>query len=113
MLISTTTKLSFAIALALFSLLCNAAEYTVAQKDKQFVKDGALVEKMTIKIGDVIHFRNEDPWFHNVFSLSEIKTFDLGSYPQGEAKAVTFDKSGTVEVECAIHPTMFLEVEVK
>ena len=41
------------------------------------------------------------------------KTFDLGSYPQGQSKKVVFDKPGTVEVECAIHPEMKLVVEVK
>jgi len=63
-------------------------------------------------VGDSINFRNEDPYFHNVFSLSDAKTFDLGSYPQGQSKKVTFDKPGTVEVECAIHPNMKLVVEV-
>jgi len=113
MIIGITKKLAAAIVLALVSLSINAAEHTIGQLEKQFVKDGALIEKMSISVGDVIHFKNEDPWFHNVFSLSDIKTFDLGSYPKGESKAVTFDKAGMVEVECAIHPSMFLEVEVK
>jgi plastocyanin len=47
-----------------------------------------------------------------VFSLSDPKTFDLGSYAQGQAKKVVFDKPGTVEVECAIHPDMKMNVEV-
>jgi plastocyanin len=45
--------------------------------------------------------------------LSDAKLFDLGSYPQGQSKPVTFDKPGTVEVECAIHPQMKITVEVK
>ena len=49
----------------------------------------------------------------NIFSLSDTKTFDLGSYPQGQSKKVVFDKPGTVEIECAIHPDMKLVVEVK
>ncbi len=96
-----------------FSSAINAAEYTIGQKDKQFVKDGVLIEKFTINVGDKINFQNQDPWFHNVFSLSDIKTFDLGSYPKGESKSVVFDKAGLAEVECAIHPQMFLEIEVK
>lgn len=91
----------------------HATEYTVDQHNKTFEKDGAKVEKLSVKVGDTIHFRNMDPWFHNVFSLSDIKTFDLGSYPQGEQKPVVFDKAGMVEVECAIHPQMYLEVEVQ
>lgn len=96
-----------------FSTAINAAEITIEQKDKQFMKDGALIENISIKVGDTIHFKNQDPWFHNVFSLSSNKTFDLGSYPKGESKAVVFDKAGTAEVECAIHPSMFMEIEVK
>ena len=99
--------------LVVFSSVLNAAEFTVEQKDKQFVKDGKLIEKMSISVGDKINFKNQDPWFHNVFSLSDNKTFDLGSYPKGESKSVVFDKAGTAEVECAIHPQMFMEIEVK
>ena len=93
--------------------MVNASEITVDQHNKTFEKDGSQIEKISIKVGDTIHFRNLDPWFHNVFSLSDLKTFDLGSYPKGEQKPVVFDKAGVVEVECAIHPQMYLEVEVK
>jgi plastocyanin len=85
----------------------NAAETEVGQKNKQFT-----LEKISIKKGDSIKFTNEDPFFHNVFSLSEIQSFDLGSYPKGESKTVVFDKVGTVEVECAIHPNMLMTIEV-
>lgn len=95
------------------STLAVAGEYTVGQSNKTFVMDGKKVEKMSVKVGDKVNFENMDPFFHNVFSLSEIKTFDLGSYPQGESKAVVFDKAGTAEVECAIHPQMYMQIEVK
>ena len=85
-----------------------AAEYEVTQKDKAFSK-----ASMDVKVGDSVNFKNEDPYHHNVFSLSDAKTFDLGSYPQGQSKKVTFDKPGKVEVECAIHPEMKLNIEVK
>ncbi len=71
------------------------------------------MQKLTLNVGDSISFKNEDPFSHNIFSLSDTKTFDLGTYPQGQAKKVTFDKPGTVDVECAIHPDMKLTVEVK
>src|SRR3569832_1283261 len=90
-----------------------AAEYTVDQHNKTFKKDGAKIDKLTIKAGDTIHFRNMDPWFHNVLTQAELKTFDLGSYPQGQQNTVEIDKEGTVDVECAIHPQMQIEVEVK
>lgn len=84
-----------------------SAEVTVAQKDKKFSKSS-----LKLKVGDSIEFRNDDAFNHNVFSLSDAKTFDLGSYPQGQSKKVTFDQAGEVEVECAIHPEMKLKVEV-
>jgi plastocyanin len=90
-----------------------ATTVTVDQKDKAFVYNGAKGGNVTIKVGDTVVFRNMDPYFHNVFSLSDAKTFDLGSYPQGQSKSVVFDKPGTIEVECAVHPGMKITVEVK
>ena len=90
-----------------------AGEITVDQHNKAFVVDGNKVEAITINVGDTIRFRNDDPFFHNIFSLSDLKTFDLGSFPQGQSKTVTFDKAGMVEVECAIHPEMYMEVTIK
>lgn len=95
-------------SLAVHSLAAHAADVEVTQKDKKFSQ-----KSLKVKVGDSISFKNEDPFSHNVFSLSDTKTFDLGSYPQGQAKKVTFDKPGTVEVECAIHPDMMLKVEVQ
>lgn len=85
-----------------------SAEHVVSQKGKAF-----SAKKLKVKVGDSVKFVNEDPFSHNVFSLSATKGFDLGSYPQGGAKSVTFDKAGTVDVECAIHPDMTMSVEVE
>lgn len=85
-----------------------AKEYEVTQKDKKFSQSA-----LTVKVGDVVNFKNDDAFAHNIFSLSDVKTFDLGSYPKGQSKPVTFDKPGTVEIECAIHPAMTVAVEVK
>ena len=57
-------------------------------------------------------FTNEDSFFHNVFSLSDAKMFDLGSYAKGKSKSVVFDQAGKIEVECAIHPSMHMVLEV-
>lgn len=84
-----------------------AAEHVVVQKSKAF-----SVKKLSVKVGDSVKFQNDDPFTHNVFSLSDVKSFDLGSYGQGMAKSIVFDKAGTVEVECAVHPDMKLVVEV-
>jgi plastocyanin len=101
------------VAVTLIVIAAQAGEQTVEQKDKTFIVNGAKVETLKIRVGDVVWFKNMDPYFHNVFSLSDAKLFDLGSYPQGQARSVTFDKAGKVEVECAIHPQMKLTVEVK
>jgi plastocyanin len=101
------------IALLWVTTAAGAADYTVEQKDKVFVYNGAKVETLKVKVGDKVQFKNMDSYFHNVFSLSDVQMFDLGSYPQGQSKSVTFDKPGKVEVECAIHPQMKMTVEVK
>ncbi len=85
-----------------------AGEVVVGQKNKEFT-----VKEVTVNVGEAVKFTNMDPFFHNVFSLSEAKTFDLGSYPKGQSKSVVFDKPGKVEVECAIHPNMHMVVNVK
>lgn len=103
--LSTLTALSCAV---LFSYNAVAAEYEVAQKNKSFTK-----KTLDINVGDVVSFPNKDPFFHNVFSLSAIKTFDLGSYKKGETKKITFNEPGEIQVECAIHPKMQMTINVK
>lgn len=101
----------FCIATAVLALAAGAAhagtEHVVSQKGKAFSQ-----KKLKVKAGDSIKFVNDDPFSHNVFSLSEAKSFDLGTYPQGASKTVSFDKPGSIEVECAIHPDMQMVVEV-
>jgi plastocyanin len=95
----------------LISFFCSefvsAEEYLVEQKDKTF-----SVSTLKIKPGDKVVFKNLDPFNHNIYSLSDVKMFDLGSYPQGESRTVTFDSAGLIDVECAIHPEMKMTVEV-
>jgi plastocyanin len=87
--------------------------FIVEEKDKTFVYQGAKVDVLQVKVGDVVQFKNLDQYFHNVFSLSDPKTFDLGSFGQGQSRSVTFDKAGRVEVEGAMHPSMHMVVDVK
>lgn len=56
--------------------------------------------------GATVEFPNEDPIFHNVFSLSTTSTFDLGRYPQGDSRSVTFDQPGVAPVFCHLHSNM-------
>jgi len=99
------------LALALFLLpvsgSAQAQEQIVGQKNKAFT-----VLKLKVKVGETVGFRNDDPYFHNIFSLSPVQAFDLGSYPQGQTRKVTFNKEGKVDVECAIHPEMRMVIEV-
>lgn len=85
-----------------------AADFEVTQKNLEFG-----VKKLSIKVGDSVTFKNEDSTIHNVFSLSDASTFDLGGSPKGKSSRVTFDKAGVIEVECAVHPQMKLIIEVK
>ena len=101
-----------ALAAALACTLVHAKDVEISQKGKAFTQDKAPVKVLKVKAGDTVSFKNDDPFFHNVYSASPAKPFDLGSYPQGQSRKVTFEKEGTVEVECAIHPDMKLKVEV-
>jgi hypothetical protein len=59
-----------------------------------------------VTIGSTIDFPNEDPFFHNVFSLSRAAAFDLGRYPPGETRDRRFNRTGVVKVFCKIHAQM-------
>lgn len=108
-----TKAMAMALAAALFaSVGACAKELEVSQKSKSFLMQKEAVRALRLNVGDSISFRNDDPFFHNVYSASKVKEFDLGSYPQGQARKVVFDKEGTVEIECAIHPDMKLRVDV-
>lgn len=89
------------------SVQSNATEYVSLQRNKTFSP-----EKLKIKVGDSVNFVNDDPFYHNVFSLSDVQSFDLGSYPKGKGRKVVFTKPGIVEVECSIHPDMHMIIEV-
>jgi plastocyanin len=77
------------------------------QKDKRFNP-----ELLIVPVGSVVSFPNEDPLFHNVFSLSRTRQFDLGYYPQGQTRTVKFDRPGVVQVYCHLHPNMYSAVLV-
>lgn len=78
-----------------------APEPELGQKDQAFVPRVLAIEK-----GTSVSFPNHDPIFHNVFSVSPNKRFDLGKYPRGQTRHVRFDKPGLVNVYCDIHSDM-------
>lgn len=107
--ISKAALFAFVAGFIVHSTYIYAAEqFEVGQRNKQFTK-----KHMTITAGDSVTFTNEDDVYHNVFSLSPVKTFDLGAFPKGEGRNVIFDKPGRVEVECSVHPDMLMTIEVK
>jgi plastocyanin len=61
---------------------------------------------LPVVAGTTVEWPNNDDIFHNVFSMSETKPFDLGLYKNPEVKRVTFDKAGRVDVFCSIHANM-------
>ena len=61
---------------------------------------------LAITTGTTVDFPNSDKFYHNVFSLSKAKRFDLGRYAAGESKRITFEKPGIVRVFCEIHSHM-------
>jgi plastocyanin len=85
-----------------------AATHTVIQSDKKF-----SVAEMTISKGDVVTFKNEDSFTHNVYSRSPGIAFELKVQKPGETSDIKFDREGTGEVRCAIHPQMKLKLTVK
>jgi plastocyanin len=104
--LSTLRTALVAAALAL-AMPAQAGDHAVGQLKKAFT-----VPVVKAKVGDTVTFKNDDEFAHNVFSLSAIQEFDLGSYKKGEVRSVKLTAPGTIEVECAIHPEMKMKIEV-
>jgi plastocyanin len=71
------------------------------QKNETFIP-----HVLPIVAGTAVRFLNSDKVYHNVFSLSPTRSFDLGRYPKGQYRDVVFDKPGVVSVYCDIHTYM-------
>jgi plastocyanin len=97
-----------AIALAVIAPSGSAAEdHVIAQRGKAFSQ-----ERITLRAGDRIVFKNEDTVSHNVFSRSPGAEFEVRAQLPGQQSPVVFAKPGQAEVRCAIHPAMRLHVTV-
>ncbi len=77
------------------------ATFKMEQLNRRFVPD-----LLAVPVGSTVSFPNLDPIFHNIFSLSKPKSFDLGSYDKGETRSVVFPKPGIVDVYCHLHTNM-------
>ena len=51
-----------------------------------------------------VRFENRDRVYHNVFSISPARRFDLGKLPPAAVREVTFDSAGVVQLFCELHP---------
>ncbi len=88
-----------------FSRISTPAQHHTAQmpqKNMTFAPD-----LVAVLVGTTVEFPNLDDMYHNVFSYSKAKRFDLGRYRKDEKPgSVLFDKPGTVTVHCDIHDRM-------
>lgn len=75
----------------------------VEQKDMAFVP-----MLLPIRTGTRVEFPNLDDTYHNIFSYSTAKRFDLGRYRPDEkpVPSVVFDRAGLVVLRCDIHEHM-------
>jgi plastocyanin len=80
----------------------NKPSVQMEQKHYQFAPGILAIQK-----GTSVEFPNLDDAYHNVFSYSKAKRFDLGRYRKDEKPAaLTFDKPGVVKLYCEIHEHM-------
>jgi plastocyanin len=73
----------------------------VLQKDKRF-----MPHVLAVPLGATVEFRNDDDFFHNVFSISKPNDFDLGLYKSGAVREQVFSTPGPVHLLCNIHSSM-------
>lgn len=93
----------------------------IPYKMNEAAKDKAVLDQMDkhfkprlmlVRAGEVVRIRNSDPVYHNVFSLSKTKRFDVGRRSPGDYKDVQFDEPGKVDVFCDIHSDMHAVIMV-
>jgi plastocyanin len=83
------------------------ARFEITISDKTFSP-----HVLVVPVGTTVAFPNHDPFDHNVFSVSDSNSFDLGLYGRGEGKETVFRYPGLVRVFCNVHPRMVALVQV-
>ncbi|MDB6153696.1 MAG: hypothetical protein JWL90_2149 [Chthoniobacteraceae bacterium] len=86
-----------------FARAIPAHDKKVEQKEMAF-----LPALLPVQVGTRVEFPNLDETFHNIFSFSPAKRFDLGRYRPDERPipAQIFDKPGLITLRCDIHEHM-------
>ncbi|MEX2368630.1 MAG: hypothetical protein WD510_03900 [Balneolaceae bacterium] len=67
---------------------------------------------MAVRVGDSVRIQNSDPVYHNVFSLSKTKRFDVGRRSPKDYEDVEFNRVGSVDVFCDLHSNMHAVIRV-
>jgi plastocyanin len=80
----------------------------VSQRDRKFTPD-----RLTLERGSTARIVNDDRVTHHVYIDAPGMSFDSGEQPIGTTVDLRFDRVGSYDVLCAIHPTMHLRVTVK
>lgn len=86
-----------------FSRPASLPKAQMAQKDLAFV-----TPLLPVQVGTTVEFPNLDDTYHNIFSYSKPKRFDLGRYLPTERPipSQVFDQPGLVAIHCDIHEHM-------
>ncbi|MGH1349348.1 MAG: cupredoxin domain-containing protein [Methyloligellaceae bacterium] len=97
----------FVIALFLGAGFALADEHIVDQKRLRFTPN-----KITIKAGDTIVFKNSDRTAHQITAKAGM-TANSPLLPPKKDFKLDFPAAGTFTIGCHIHPRMKLEITVK
>jgi plastocyanin len=84
------------------------AEFEVRQTGKIFAP-----ARLTVAAGSVVHFANDEAFFHHAFVETPHFTADTGDIPPGETRDIVFSRAGIYTIHCAIHPQMKMVGEVR
>lgn len=87
--------------------VATASMAEIVQRDRRFAPD-----LVVISAGSTVWLPNRDVIFHNVFSLSKAKIFDLGNYAKDQTRSVVFPVPGIVFVNCRLHSNMTATIVV-
>lgn len=99
--------------MALTAMLMMSGSVTAQDKPVMVQRDIAFAPRsISVKVGQEVIFRNEDPFGHNVFSPSVGGVFDIGLQEPDHETPVTFSTAGVYTVQCRIHPKMRAKIEV-
>jgi plastocyanin len=106
--IAPMLTISLVAAILSVTALAAAGVVDVTQKNRAFG-----VPNLQIKLGQVVHFNNDDQFRHQIYVESPSFTFESDEQDPGTTVAIKFSKSGLFEVRCHIHPKMLLKVDAQ